>query len=143
MEVTLGYFKDGIEDIPEYINLYNSIYAKKYPKHPDTEQMKIKIESFTSIKVGGSYIDFVAPNFTGQPVRLSEQIKGKIWEKYGVGNGGGATFLVDKNGIILAMSPTDEEVKVIQSLPTHTKHMKFEGITALRQFFIAKGATKE
>jgi len=182
MEVALGYFKDGIEDMPEYINLYNSIYAKKYPKHPNTEQMRIKIESFTSIKVGGSYIDFVAPDFTGQLVRLSEQIKGKvalidlwaswcgpcrrtaksmipiyetykdkgftivgvareseltsginaaqkdkypwlnlielkdkgkIWEKYGVGNGGGATFLVDKNGIILAMSPTDEEVKVI------------------------------
>jgi len=37
--------------------------------------------------------------------------KGKIWEKYGVGNGGGSTFLVDKNGVILAISPTDEEVK--------------------------------
>jgi len=179
MEVALGHFK---EDIPECIELYHSIYAKKYPKHPFTEQMKNKVESFSSIKVGGSYIDFVAPDFTGEPVRLSEQIKGKvalidlwaswcgpcrrsaksmisvyeaykdkgftivgvareseltyginaaqkdkypwlnlielkdkgkIWEKYGVGNGGGGTFLVDKNGIILAMSPTDEEVKTI------------------------------
>ena len=179
MEGALGHFK---EDLPECIELYNSMYAKKYPKHPFTEQMKIKVESFTSIKVGGSYIDFVAPDFTGQLVRLSEQIKGKvalidlwaswcgpcrrtaksmipvyetykdkgftivgiaresefengvnaaqkdqypwlnlielkdkgkIWDKYGVGNGGGGTFLVDKNGIILAMSPTDEEVKVI------------------------------
>ena len=177
--IALQHFKDLV---PECIDLYNSIYAKKYPKHPYTEQMKDKIISFTSVKVGGSYIDFVAPDFLGQPVRLSEQIKGKvalidlwaswcgpcrksaksmipvyeaykdkgftivgvareselksginaahkdkypwlnlielkdkgkIWEKYGVGNGGGGTFLVDKNGIILAMSPTDEEVKTI------------------------------
>ena len=168
--------------IPECINLYYSIYAKKYPKHPYTEQMRIKVESFNSIKVGGFYIDFVAPNFTGQPVRLSEQIKGKvalidlwaswcgpcrksaksmipvyeaykdkgftivgvareseptagvnaakkdkypwlnlielkdkgkIWEKYSVGNGGGGRFLVDRNGIILATDPTAEEVKTI------------------------------
>jgi thiol-disulfide isomerase/thioredoxin len=168
--------------VPECINLYNSIYAKKYPKHPYTEQMRIKVESFNSIKVGGYYIDFVAPNFTGLPVRLSEQIKGKvalidlwaswcgpcrksaksmipvyetykdkgftivgvareseptagvnaekkdkypwlnlielkdkgkIWEKYGVGNSGGGRFLVDRNGIILAIDPTADEVKII------------------------------
>jgi len=179
MEAALDHFK---EDIPECIELYHSIYAKKYPKHPFTEQMKIKVESITSIKIGGSYIDFVAPNFTGQPVRLSEQIKGKvalidlwaswcgpcrrsaismipvyetyknkgftivgvareselsdavnaankdkypwlnlielkdegsIWAKYGVGNGGGGTFLIDKEGNILAISPTAEEVKAI------------------------------
>jgi len=179
MDVALMYFK---EDIPECVELYHSIFAKKYPLHPYNDQMKMKIERFVSIKVGGSYIDFVAPDFTGRLVRLSEQIKGKvalidlwaswcgpcrrtaksmipvyetyknrgftivgiarereltagvnaaqkdkypwlnlielkdkgkIWEKYGVGNGGGATFLVDKNGIILAMSPSDEEVKVI------------------------------
>jgi len=179
MDVALSYFK---ENIPECIELYHSIFAKQYPLHPYSDRMKIKVENYTSIKVGGSYIDFVAPDFTGQAVRLSEQIKGKvalidlwaswcgpcrryaismipiyetykdkgftivgvareseltsginaaqkdkypwlnlielkdkgkIWEKYGVGNGGGGTFLVDKNGIILAMSPTDEEVKVI------------------------------
>lgn len=39
--------------------------------------------------------------------------KGKIWEKYGVGNGGGAVFLVGKDGKILAIDPTAEEVKKI------------------------------
>ena len=38
---------------------------------------------------------------------------GRIWEKYGVGNSGGGTFLVNKEGVILAINPTDEEVKVI------------------------------
>lgn len=39
--------------------------------------------------------------------------EGKIWEKYGVGNGGGCTYLVDKEGTILAIHPTAEEVKAI------------------------------
>jgi len=37
----------------------------------------------------------------------------KIWQKYGVGNGGGGTFLVDKTGVILAVNPTAEQVAVI------------------------------
>lgn len=170
------------EDMPECIDIFNSIYAKKYPNHPYTRKMLIKIKSFASIKVGGRYIDFTAPDFNGKSIKLSEQIqgkvalidlwaswcgpcrknaqsmipvyeaykdkgftivgiarenkltdgvnaakkdkypwlnlielkdKGKIWEKYGVGNGGGRTFLVNKNGVILAISPTDEEVKTI------------------------------
>lgn len=36
---------------------------------------------------------------------------GKIWERYGVGNGGGCTYLVDKDGKILAVHPTAGEVK--------------------------------
>ena len=38
---------------------------------------------------------------------------GKIWEKYGVGNGGGAIFMVDKEGKILAVKPSAEEVEAI------------------------------
>lgn len=36
-----------------------------------------------------------------------------IWYKYGVGNGGGMTLLVDRAGIILAVSPTAGEVREI------------------------------
>ena len=39
--------------------------------------------------------------------------KNGIWEKYGVSNGAGATFLVDKNGKILATNPTADEVREI------------------------------
>lgn len=33
-----------------------------------------------------------------------------IWQKYGVDNAGGAMFLIDENGLILAKDPTAEEV---------------------------------
>lgn len=36
-----------------------------------------------------------------------------IWYKYGVGNAGGTTLLVDRQGIILAVRPTAEEVRII------------------------------
>jgi peroxiredoxin len=39
--------------------------------------------------------------------------KNHIWDKYGISNSGGGTFLVDKDGTILAISPTAEEVKNI------------------------------
>lgn len=44
-------------------------------------------------------------------VELNDQAR--IWEKYGVGNAGGATFLVDGSGKILAISPSAEEVDKI------------------------------
>jgi peroxiredoxin len=37
--------------------------------------------------------------------------KNQVWEKYGIPHAGGGTFLVDKDGKILAISPTAEEVR--------------------------------
>jgi alkyl hydroperoxide reductase subunit AhpC len=37
--------------------------------------------------------------------------KNNIWQKYGVGNAGGRIFLINKNGEILAIEPTAEEVR--------------------------------
>lgn len=39
--------------------------------------------------------------------------RGGIWYKYGVGNGGGKTLLVDRSGTILAVNPTAKEVREI------------------------------
>lgn len=38
---------------------------------------------------------------------------GNIWFKYCVGNSGGGTFLVDRDGKILAIGPSPEEVERI------------------------------
>jgi len=39
--------------------------------------------------------------------------RGKIWQKYGIGNAGGGVFLVDETGIIITVNPTAEQVAVI------------------------------
>jgi peroxiredoxin len=182
MSTTKDAFLFHREYFPGCIDLYNSIYVKKYPNHPYVKIMKDEIARFNSILVGRPYIDFIASNFDGKPIQLSDQIKGKvalidlwaswcgpcrenskrmipvyetykekgftvigiaredsmecginaaqkdkhpwlnlielkdkgkIWEKYGVGNGGGGTFLVDKSGIIQAINPTTGEIKRI------------------------------
>ena len=41
--------------------------------------------------------------------------KNHIWDKYGVSNSGGGTFLVDRKGVILAINPDAEEVREILS----------------------------
>ncbi len=43
----------------------------------------------------------------------------KIWEKYGVSRAGGITVLVDRDGTILAVSPTVEEVERILQEKLH------------------------
>jgi hypothetical protein len=44
-------------------------------------------------------------------VELDEQ--NNIWQKYGVDGGGGGIFLIDKNGEILAINPTADEVRKV------------------------------
>ena len=172
----------SFKDLPRLENMYYTIYKPMFPKHSYTELIATMLQSLKQIEVGGHYIDFTAPDFEGNPVTLSGQIKGKvalidlwaswcgscrrsaksmipvyekykskgftivgvarektvqtakaavlqdgypwlnlvelndagnIWFKYCVGNSGGGTFLVDRDGKILAISPTAEEVERI------------------------------
>ena len=170
-------------DISPLVEVYHTVYASKFPKHSNTEQIRLLINSVETIKVGGRYIDFEAPDLEGNMIKLSEQIQGKIaviylwaswcgpclqngrelipiyetynskgftvvgiarekntttamkaaiernkypwqnlvelndkeniWVKYGLGNAGGGEFLVDENGVILAVKPTAEEIEKI------------------------------
>jgi thiol-disulfide isomerase/thioredoxin len=157
-------------------------YQPKYPNHPYTQWMDTYLKATKTIRKGGKYLDFSAPDFNETMVKLSDRIKGKyalinlwaswcgpcrrkgidmipvyeefkdsgfeivgvarernkerginaakldkypwlnlleindnegIWRKYGIGNSGGGIFLVDSEGIIVAVSPTTEEVKAI------------------------------
>ena len=35
----------------------------------------------------------------------------QIWVKYGIGNAAGSDFLIDENGIIVAINPTIDEIR--------------------------------
>jgi len=79
---------------------------------------KYKDKGFTVVGVARekSVADMVrAAKQDGYPwltlVELNDQAK--IWQKYGIGNFGGSTFLVDKSGTILAVNPTAEQVIAI------------------------------
>jgi len=165
-------------DISPYIELYQTVFAPKFPNHPYTEQLE-KLFAGPTIKIGVPFVDFTAPDLNDNPVTLSEQIAGKpavlhlwaslcgpclrtgkelipvyeefrdkgfivigvaqerevadaeatvkrlqfpwenlvdlkgvqkIWEKYEV-EAAGAKFLIDENGIIVAINPSVEEIR--------------------------------
>jgi Peroxiredoxin len=54
-----------------------AIYSKKFPEHPYTQLIKEMLQSQENIKVGGSFIDFSAPDLKGKMYKLSEIIQGK------------------------------------------------------------------
>lgn len=168
--------------VPELLTSFEKKYRSAFPDHPYTYAIETYLESVSSIKKGGKYIDFTAPDFEGNQVNLSEYIHGKvalihlwaswcgpcrrkgiemipiyeeyqskgfeivgiarerdkkwgiqaaetdkypwlnllelnddqnIWRKYGLDNSGGGVFLVDENGVILAVEPTAGEVRDI------------------------------
>ena len=172
----------SFKNVQDLESLYNTIYKPMFPEHSYTTLVATMLQSLKQIEVGGRYIDFTAPDFEGNSVTLSEQIRGKvalidlwaswcgpcrrsaksmipvyekyeskgftivgvarektvqtakaaalqdgypwlnlvelndagnIWFKYCVGNSGGGTFLVDRDGKILAIGPSPEEVERI------------------------------
>ena len=63
----------------------------------NTDQMKIRIEKEKFLWINLVDLDH----------------KNQIWDKYGISNAGGGTFLIDRDGKILAVNPTANEVRNI------------------------------
>ena len=76
-EQPLSHFRKE-EIYPPAVELYSQVYANRYPDHPYTARFQTLILSKSDIQVGGKYIDFIAPDFEGNPVTLSAQIEGKV-----------------------------------------------------------------
>ena len=78
-----------------------------------------KDKRFTVVGVAGEYrntdrLKIALKKYKFPWVNLVELDKEKgIWNKYGIPNAAGGTFLVDMDGIILAINPTGEEIKKI------------------------------
>ncbi len=173
-------FYDDSVAVSEVASIYDDVYAGKFPGFHLSKYMK-QWRASQSVKVGGRYVNFTAPDLEGNDHKVSEEIKGKValidfwaswcgpcrrhsrslipvyekykdrgftivgvarerdaeamrkaigrdkypwlnlielndriklWNQYGI-RGGGGTFLVDRNGIILAVDPTAEEVEAI------------------------------
>jgi len=63
-------------DISPYAELYQTVFAPKFPDHPYSEKME-NLFAGSSIKAGVPFVDFITGDLTGKPVKLSERIAGK------------------------------------------------------------------
>jgi thiol-disulfide isomerase/thioredoxin len=68
--------KGSINDFAPYSDVFQTIFAPKFPDHPYTAKMTDLLMG-SSLKAGVPFIDFTAVDFTGKPVMLSERIIGK------------------------------------------------------------------
>lgn len=159
------------------------VLAREFPSHPYAKLGRTLIDGFNTIKPGGRYVEFEAPDLKGNMVNITDQIKGKIavldlwaswchpcrkkalamipvyeeykdkgfvvvgvarefkntknlelaiekdgypwlqllemndsrqiWTRYMLGNAGGGVFLIDRDGTILAVNPTAEQVREV------------------------------
>ena len=166
----------------QIVNAYEAL-AEKFPAHMYTQLGKTLIDGFNTIKPGGHYVEFEAPDLKGNLVNITDRIKGKIavldlwaswckpcrekaramipvyeeykdkgfvvvgvarefkntrnlelaiekdrypwlqllelndshkiWTRYMLGNAGGGVFLIDRDGTILAVNPTAEQVREV------------------------------
>ena len=69
------YFQTQFDVFP-HADVYQTIFAPKYPDHPYTAKM-IDLFTGSSLKSGTPFIDFTAVDMNGKTVTLSERIAGK------------------------------------------------------------------
>lgn len=58
----------------ELLKRYYNILQQKFPGHPYNSIAQNRINSLENLKVGGTYVDFTAPDKEGNVIKISEQI---------------------------------------------------------------------
>lgn len=171
------------EELDDRIVKAYQVLAEKWPSHPYAQLGRTLIDGFHTVKPGGHYVEFEAPDLKGNLVHISDVIKGKvavldlwaswchpcrkkaiamipvyeeykdkgfvvvgvarefkntknlelalekdgypwlqllelndsrqIWTRYMLGNAGGGVFLIDRDGTILAVNPTAEQIREV------------------------------
>jgi len=61
-----------------FLNDIYPVFAKKYPSHPYTKKVGEMLAGANKIKAGSHYIDFEAQTVTGETVKLSDSITGRV-----------------------------------------------------------------
>jgi len=69
-------FIEILDDISPVSDVYQTVFAPKFPNHPYTAKM-IDLFTGSSLKTGVPFIDFIAVDMNGKHVKLSERIAGK------------------------------------------------------------------
>ena len=69
-------FIETLNDISPVADVYQTVFAPKFPNHPYTTKM-IDLFTGSSLKAGVPFIDFTAVDMNGKSVKLSERIAGK------------------------------------------------------------------
>ncbi|MFV0345455.1 MAG: redoxin domain-containing protein [Bacteroidales bacterium] len=78
---------------------------------------EFKDKGFTIVGVAGEFkstdklVKFMEKNKWAWLNLVELDRQNNIWQKYGVDNSGGGIFLIDKDGTIIAINPTAEEVR--------------------------------
>ena len=70
-------FYDDSVAVSEVVSIYDDVYAGKFPGFHLSEYMK-QWRASQSVKVGGRYVNFTAPDLEGNYHKVSEEIKGKV-----------------------------------------------------------------
>lgn len=70
--------KENREELGEELFTDYQEMAKLYPQHPYTDLGKTLINGLNTIKPGGKYVEFIAPDLNGNLINITDKIRGKI-----------------------------------------------------------------
>ena len=77
LQTTMDYYSHTKKDIAPCMQLYRTLFEKKFANHPAGKEFQQLIDAM-NVKVGGTFVDFTVPDLDGNQVQLSHVINNKI-----------------------------------------------------------------